>query len=49
LAIAWKTETLNAAQEAMALKIMQAWYVGMVEDPHRRSRDLDGLLRSSQI
>ena len=31
LAIALKTETLNTAQEANALKIMQAWYVGMVD------------------
>lgn len=31
LAIALKAETLDAAQEAAALKIMQAWYVGMVD------------------
>ncbi|WP_449428435.1 sugar dehydrogenase complex small subunit [Rhodanobacter umsongensis] len=31
LAIALKAETLDATQEATALKIMQAWYVGMVD------------------
>lgn len=30
LVTAWKGETLNAEQEATALKIMEAWYVGMV-------------------
>jgi len=31
LAIALKAETLNAAQEATAFRIMQAWYVGVVD------------------
>lgn len=31
LAVALKGETLTAAQEATALRILQAWYVGMVD------------------